>query len=1332
MNKRLFYAIISLIIISSHTLAAEVIDVTTGLSHNGVTSIVEDSRGYLWVGTYDGLNIYNGSNIKIIRNTADNTLLRSNRVRALCEASGGIMWIGTDRGVVIYDYSMGVFLQVECGVGLYQNENIVKRIIENSNGDMVVLVENGGVAIFSSAGELKSYKRLSGMIFNDIYEVANDQYMVSTGGGIYHFDAITQDYNIAFGLQDESYEKILALENNRYVVTAPAGIVTLNVAFEGGGVEILKEGKSRFNQYRYRSIHLDKSGNLWLGTNFNGISIVENFEKSNEQYREEDPSYNLRISSFCEGDNDRLWIGSFNRGVIKYSLKQSLFRDIALNGGQPYRTGRLFRIDDTNIGIKTDHAVYKRYNMQSGEFTDLLPATLNVGGVVATQSNDGFLWAVSGFRESKDIFKVKDDGSYIKCNIDPNSDTMSHGMPKSMIEDTNGNLWLVFNKSIFRIKSQGAGRNVLIEEIEIANNSDRAINSRSIYIDPRDNSLWFPTAAVGLFHVKNPMAARDELEIVNYQRDISDPTSLPSNLVTSVVRANDGSLWVGMEQGGVCRVVEPEMRFEPLVLEKGEIANNNIKSLLCDSSNRLWIATNVGLSLYDIEEEQVVNYSRYDGIPSDAMAFYVAKVTDDIFVFAGSDRSFVVDATGQLNRNKIPQFHFGDLRIYSTVINPGQEYQGTVIYNSLLKSGDEIELKYDQNVFSIEVDALHYGDHLNHVMRYRLLPQNTDWITRNTAQGIIAFNGLQSGHYELVVEVSNAAGEWSEGKRLNIVIHPPFWRAWWAYVIYLIIMVAVIWVVIKVFLRIESYKHSMEVEAIERYNMAEKQRYFSNIAHEIKTPLALIVAPVESLLETFAHDRSVVERLQRITAQSRKMTHLIDVAQSIQLSDAGLLKLQCAVFDFGTFIENLLGDFQVLAKHDNKSIVVNAPQVSVIAKADISMIEKIANNLISNALKYTLPGDTITITWSAEAENLIFRVADSGIGISEEDLPHIFERFYRGLNLSPQAPSGTGIGLSFSMRLARLHGGQITVESQKGVGSEFIVSLPVITDEQPDELGLVESVSPESYIYDDVVELNQVEQSMYSESLIYIVEDNVEMRMMLERIVGRFYNVQSFAGGNQLLEAMEKRWPDMLVSDVMMPVMDGYELCETVKSDIRTCHIPVILLTACASNEEKIRGKEIGADLYLIKPFYPKYLLSCIKNTLQGRAKLRDRFKSGIPTSFSDDRQTNQDNVFMEKFYALITENIGSEDLDLDKFARELGVNRTHFYQKIKNLTGQTPFDIIKEVRLVRSAELLLEGKMTIEDVCVSTGFKSRTHFSKLFKDKFGVSPGRYASSIKK
>lgn len=1334
MSRRLLYIALVLFFAFSERAHGGNIDTHEGLSHNGVTALLEDWRGYLWVGTFDGLNIYNGNDIKVIRNSADTTVLRNNRVRALYQAADGAIWIGSESGIMIYDSDSNSTKGVSCGVGVFQNDETIRKIAGSTSGDIVALVENGGVAIFSADGTLKSYKREAGATFSDIIEVERDQYLVTSNRGIYLFDSVRQSYRRVVGGQSDVFESIARLSGDRYVVSAAMGVVIIAAHTTLPQVDVAIEQEGLFTAYRYKSVFVDNLGNLWLGTYSDGVAMVEGFESGARELKFISTPQHLRSSCFYQGVNGRLWIGSFNRGVIQYSLNENIFCDISLSLDQQYRTTRLFRVDDRHVAVKADRFGYKKVNVATLQTVDLLPAQLNsiAGSMVsAAASADGSVWVVAGSGGTKGIYKLKGD-FVTQYKVTRGSDNLSPGAPKSMIEDASGNVWLVYNKSVFRMRATNLPNALCIEEITLSKSANKAINSRSLYIDPKDNSLWLPTSEVGLYHIANPESMREGLEIKNYQYSPHDPGSIPSNLVTSIVRSRDGVLWVGTEQGGVCRVAEPEMRFDPISPKVGEIANNNVKSMLCDAQNRLWIATNVGVSLYDIAEDKIVNYGQYDGIRSDGMTFFSAKINDATLVFGGNDNSFIIDASSQISDGELPQFHFGEFRLYNDIVEPGQSVGGSTLYSSRLESGDTLELSYDQNVFSIEIDDLHYGDHRNHNIRYRLLPQNSEWITRNSDQSTIAFNGLPHGVYELIVEVSNHYGQWSDAKSLHIIIDPPLWKTWWAYIIYLLLLVAVVWAIIKVFLKIESYKHDMQVEAIERYNMAEKQRYFSNIAHEIKTPLALIVAPVEDLLETFGHDRGVRDKLQRINAQSRKMTHLIDVAQSIQLSDAGLLKLQPSVFKFDSFIENLLVDFKVLADHDKKNIVVNTPQEEVVVNADVSMIEKIANNLINNALKYTSAGDVITICWHADGSDLFFEVSDSGMGISKEDMPHIFQRFYRGVNLSSQAPSGTGIGLSFSMRLAKLHGGDIRVESEQGTGSRFIVKLPVVTDESACEEAVQEHSITENYIYDDAALLDNIQPSGHGDALIYIVEDNSEMRLMLERIIGKFYNVKSFANGVEVLAQMEKRWPDVLLSDVMMPVMDGYELCERVKADIRTCHIPVILLTAFGSNDNKIKGKELGADLYLVKPFYPKYLITCVENTLSGRAKLRDRFKCGIPTTFSDERQTSQDNKFLEKFYSLITENIAVEDLDLDSFARELGVNRTYFYQKIKNLTGQTPFDLLKEVRLVRSAELLLEGAMSIEEVCVNIGFKSRTHFSKLFKDKYGTSPGRYAASIKK
>lgn len=1332
MKQKILYLVITILSYAALSAHAESLDITNGLSHNGVTSIIEDTRGYIWVGTYDGLNIYNGNRITVIRNNADTTILRSNRVRALLEDDNGDIWIGSDNGIMIYDYIHNTIRSIDFSVGLYQNSEIVIRIIESSRGEIVALIENGGVAIFESSGILKSYKRLPGGSFNDIVEITPEQYLVTTDNGIYIYNSSSAEYQRVVGKDNDIYETVCRISQDRYAVTTNLGIALLTISIRNNEIEAIEDNERLYDDYRFRAITIDRYGSLWLGTYDNGIAVINDFENVNENLKFISTPPNLRTSYFYNGSNDILWLGSFNKGVIKHSLKERTFKSIMLNNNSDniYRTWRLFPLDDEHIAIKADNIDFKRYNIFTEECSDLFTSNISDSFSIAI-SSDSSIWAIPAFVEGNDIYRIKGSNNQ-KYEIVEDSDDLPYGVPKAMIEDKEGALWVVYAKSIFRLRREGAPMSLKIEKITLPQNNSKDFNSRSLYIDPKDNSLWVPTLSMGLYHITNPEAGRNELNINYYQHSDSDPLSLPSDLASTVMRAKDGSLWVGSEQGGVCKVLEPQMQFEIITPTSGEIANNNIKSILCDSKNRLWIATNNGISRYEISTGKVVNFSTHDGIPTDDISFASTSINDDILLFCGNDRAFMLDANSSIDTDEIPKFHFGQFKLYSRTVEPGQKVDGSVLYNSRFASGDKIKLNHNQNVFSIEIDNLHYGDPINHNIRYKLLPLNREWITHNSTQSVIAFNSLPHGKYELVVEVSNSAGEWSQSKSLQIVITPPLWLMWWAYIIYAILFLAALWIILRVFIRMEGYKHSMEVEALERHNMLEKQRYFSNIAHEIKTPLALIVAPVEALLESFTHDKGVREKLQRINAQSRKMTHLIDVAQSIQLSDAGLLKPQYTIFDFGEFIDTMLDDFKALAKHDKKNIVVNTPTDAVIIKADISMVEKIANNLINNALKYTYRDDTITISWKEKDQMLHFEVSDSGIGISEEDRPHIFERFYRGTNLTAQIHSGTGIGLSFSMRLAQLLGGDISVESRQGEGSTFIVKLPVITDQKPINKITSELSGTESYIYDDEMILKNIEKSQYCDSLIYIVEDNTEMRMMLERIVGRFYNVLCFSNGEQALEAMDKRWPDLLLSDVMMPIMDGYELCQRVKKDIKTCHIPVILLTAFGSNEDKIKGKEFGADLYLVKPFYPKYLITCIETSLSSRAKLRDRFKSGIPTTFSDERQSTQDNKFLERFYALIPENIATEELDLDNFARELGVNRTHFYQKIKNLTGQTPFDLLKEVRLVHAAELLAEGSMTIEEVCINTGFKSRTHFSKLFKNKFGLTPGKYASSIMK
>ena len=1307
-----------------------------GLSHNGVTSIIEDSRGYLWIATYEGLNRYNGKDFTLYRNSADSASLLSNRVRALCEDSRGRIWVGTESGVMLLDDAHNRFLQLKYDSSEFSNNLLIKGLASDSNDRIIAIAESGGVALFNLDGELLAYDNRENVRFNSILAHTQNIFIITSDSGLWSYDSSTREIKpieVDGKEFNERIESICKISQSRYAVTLPVGVAYINInSDQTSSLDAHIEGEPFCSNLRIKALYCDRDSTLWLGTYNNGVARIKQSQSTMQE-----PCYvtsNMRVSGFFEGANHRLWVSTFDKGVVLASTREDFIEKVEPWGEEPYRTFRLFALDSESVAVKAENKNYIKYNINTKESTPLLPKELQNIHIHLSEAISGGMWGITKNTEHNIIYKI-DNSTYRKIALSPKGIALpcqDEDILRNVVEDSDNNLWLAYNSGLYRARPSANRDEFVIEAIALPLINKKTNILRSLYIDPKDASIWSATSSQGLYHILNPSAELNQLDVKHYAYKREDKSSLPSNWISCVARSVGGVLLIGSGDKGLFRVDEEQMTFVSTLLKDYATDQSNILAINIDQNERAWITTNNGLYSYNLVNQRVHKYNSENGLPVDNMLVPSAILDNGTIVYAGVGTMFTLDSSkAALAYNASYEFHFGDLRLYNDKIELGEVYDDQVIMNSRLKSGDLLNLEYDQNTFSVDIDVLHYNTTLDCMLRYKMLPNNDKWIELKAEPQTISFNGLPHGEYQLVVQSSSSEGEWGNAKVLNIEINPPLWLSWWAYAIYILFALGVLYVILVIFIRIERLKNSVEMERRENENMKEKQRYFSNIAHEIKTPLSLVVAPISQVQKAFAHDASVRNILQRALVQSRKISYLVDVAQGIQLSDAGLLTPNNRVFDFNHFMDMMLSDFHFVASSESKELQILRPEGEIVVKSDDSMLEKIFNNLLNNAFKYTAEGAKIVVQWHVSQENIIITVSDNGIGIGENDIPYIFDRFYRGTYHSALLTSGTGIGLSFSRRLVELLGGEIGVESTLNEKTEFKVTLPIVTNDEITEKHLSIAEQSEAFVYDDMSALDDVEASRYPDSMIYIVEDNHQMRMMLESVVGRFYKCRSFANGEDALQAVAKEWPDLILSDLMMPIMNGYQLCQSVKEDIRTSHIPIILLSGCLSYDERIECKSVGADLYLTKPFYPKYLVSCIETILDSRAKFRDRYKSGIPMSYTESDKTESNNKFLERFFELVTANIDNEDIDFDLIAREIGVNRTHFYQKIKTLTGQTPMVLVRTMRLSQAAELLATTDKSIEEICLIIGFKNRTHFSRLFKAQYGVSPGKYHSSLK-
>ncbi|RKR12177.1 signal transduction histidine kinase [Maribacter vaceletii] len=1335
---------------------------TDGLEHNGVTSILEDSKGYLWFGTYEGLNKFDGYAFKVYKNSVGQEVLASNRVRTITEDVKNNIWIGTDNGISVYNYLEEKFTTI------YSNRNInkgvkgpiIRKILVNKEAKLVYcLTEGSGILVFtedykfSGHYEVPKEDKNIRIDFYDGLKINKRTYLLTTSNGLYSFDLKTNVFTKVLKNKIKYCNSIVKVSSSNLIVTTNLGVVHLTFDRNIKGEVSYKFKKRKFINEGFNSSSLDPLGNLWLGTLTNGIIHITNVERflNNKPYKiatfnEKDNV--IRTSAIASNIKSGCWVSTFNNGIYKFNLRETPFKKYHTKLNYPFgplsnNITSITKFEDNKVLLTANRGGVVLFNIEKEEFEPLpffMPNKYLVRGSHIYVDSKKCIWLkIAGIG----IFKIK-KGKVVKLENDL-IDIKEPGHVRLIKEDIEGNIWIVNTESIYKIYLDD-NRDILKIESLYDNpffNKNKPSLFRALFLDPLKKYIWIGTDADGLYKLKlNNDKSLENAEVKQYINIKGDENSISSNFVTSILRLPNKELWLGTEGGGICKIENEaaDLKFVSFT-EKDGLSNNVVKALVADDEN-LWVATNKGLNKLDVTNRVVRNFSISDGLPFEDFWYVASMVNSKSLFFSGVNGFCYFNKDELPKKESLPILQLESLKIFNKKIIPGDTINGRVLLNKRLNEQKEINLKHDENVFSIDLASLHFLNPKNHHLKYKLLPTNKEWIETSSDQKSLYFNGLQPGEYELSVMASNSLNDWTASKNIKINIAPPFWKTIWAYLLYLLGILLVSYIVVLTLLKIQSLNHKVEIEHLEIENVKEinkaKLRFFSNISHELKTPLTLIASPVNILLERYKGNKDVSDKLQLVLRQSRKIRQLVTQVHDFQKSEANLLKMNYSRFSFNAFIEDLVSDFKFMADSDKKKLTVISPGNEIFISADKNKLEKVLNNLLSNAFKYTEPNDSITIDFRSDDKDLILSVKDTGRGIDKEDLEHVFKRFYQTKRQKNINLGGSGIGLAFTKRLVEMHYGYISVESEIDKGTDMKLVLPVVKQdgalEQEEKVEIILSEEKKFEFNTQIVKNNTQEKVLlkedYSTVVVYFVEDNLDMRVFVTDVLTPYFKVKPFNNGKECLNAMEDEWPDIILSDVHMPEMNGLQLCNKIKSDMKTSHIPVILLTAFTKIEGHIQGLRDGADAYITKPFSVPFLITQIAMLLENRKQLRERYQIGIPLNKDNNKNNRNDNAFLEKLYNLMAENLDNQDLDINTFAKELYLNRTHFFQKVKSLTNQTPFELLKGYRLKKAGELILNKNVSINEVYVMTGFKSRTHFSKLFKEKFGVSPGKYSNSI--
>ncbi|MDY0076405.1 MAG: two-component regulator propeller domain-containing protein [Bacteroidales bacterium] len=1339
-----------------------------GLSNSAVNSIFKDSRGFMWFGTWDGLNQYDGKNI--VQHYPDMLLpnrLSNNIIWKMLEDSSNGLWIVTERGINRYDYTTNRFQPWFVNNGpQYSRENSLRAAL-GVDGNTWLAIYSAGIFRFAPADadfiqlQIPNLPEDRQKTVIGLYSFANQMYLLhddfqvsvlnEKGSFVDQFSIYrkaaaensSSTLNWFFELNDQAYLAMPCLDG---------GIRLINLITQK--VELIQ--KDTFPSPVTALFADAENNNLLLGTddgNLLKMAMDENYDiqsLTNNIPLLSDKK--VKIWSILK-TGEMLWIGTDGEGVFQANMQPKPFYNI----GKGLPEGR-------QLNHKIVRAVYEdsKGNLwvgTRGGGLNKIPANGDPTQVYNTEnglSNDavlslaedlhGNIWiGIDG--QGIDVLNPK-TAKVSHFPIDfPGAEKLDFSSVYTICVDVYGTVWLGTSGSgVYGLTLDYKNELYTLRNHQHlpGNGGQQDLRGNVVFAirEEKPNVLWIGARMAGL-HRYNTLTR----EIQYFKQDSDTAAGLSNSDVLSLKIGTDKKLWVGTSGGlNVTNLLQPEIRFRHFSVPDG-LPNHTIHSIIEDKQGDIWMSTNKGLSRYLKTESRFINYNRGDGLLNneytDGAAFHNTTVGKVYFGgINGIDWFYPQDI--QISASN-PDVLLTAFLLFNKKIEPGDE---SGILSESLDFTDEIRLSHDQNFFGVEFTTLNYNNAAKNNFAYKLENFNVDWIETGT-QRTANFTNVPFGRYKLLIRATNEDGFWSDDIRsVSIIIRPPFYLTYAAFVVYSLLFLLLIYLIYRYQSNRIKKRHSLALEAFNRKKEKELNQYkfefFTNLAHEFRTPLTLIFASAATLLEKIDVKHSQYAMIRNVYANARRLQHMTDELLAFQKLDTGREKIKLKSGDLVGFIEGIIEVFTHYATEKELELTFEPEESEILTAFDGDKIERILLNLLSNAIKYTPSGGAVAVRLKSNKTTVIIDIQDTGTGIPPNILPHIFERYF---HYNPEgsdkiiAPKSSGIGLAYAHSLVALQKGKISVESKVNVGTTFTVSLPLIKadlkDKRQDTKSLLslnerfrESIAEEFFQQQDYAleQNNSAANTARSNNKyrVLIVEDDLQLLQLLKELLSSHYEIITATNGQKALDMLKQKRIDLVVSDVMMPVMDGLELCRTIKEDVATSHIPVVLLTARAANEQLIEGLETGADSYITKPFHPKHLYLRIDKLLHIRELLSSGFKENIEKRSEEVEQhlSERDRKLLDKAFEFIGEKYFSEELNADKLADELALSKAQLYRKIKALTGLTPHGLIKHFRLNKAREMILEDKYSISDIVFMCGFNNRTYFYRSYKELFGEAPG--------
>lgn len=1288
-----------------------------GLSHSTVYAILQDKQGFMWFGTHEGLNRFDGISFKVFKkNLQKEGGLRNDAIFALMEDPEGIIWIGTDNGVSLYDprYESFTELRLETLDGQLI-AGIVRSIVCDKNNDIWLALGNKGVFKVDKERNVRFYSLQdffvngNGSIRDIAFDMDDNLWIATYQQGLLKLNVHTEEISQMLLTEhqeaalDNNIDRLCLLDSETLLIGTSYGLLEYDLRY--GNLDIFVSENRLGKKMFVRDIYVDKERQIWLGTETGGYIYKENGDYVASFRHRQNDVYSLSdnaVHSICQDRDGDMWLGTYFGGVNYFTKTHAQFEKYYPIMEPDFIMGKSIsefcEDKEGNIWVGTEDKGLYCFNPKTRTFSK---GQVSADNIHALFYEDDKLW-VGSFSEG--LFVVDLHSGKVRNYLnDSSEESLSDNNVYSIYKDYRGTIWVGTMTGLHRYNPK-TDKFVRVGKQMITS----VVND---ILEDFDGKMWFATVGQGLFSYD---CEKDNWEHIP---SVVKEDSVRGRKIICLLEDKTHKLWLGMEGAGlVCFDKKTKTVMKHYTMVDG-LPNNVVYRLVEDADGSIWGSTNYGLFCLKTSENVVRKYTYSDGLLGNQFNYKSGMLAKSGKIYFGGIKGFVAFNPKELVFNsKSPNIVFNSFQLNNSEVSVGDE--DGLLERSITHT-DRIELPYSKSTFSLGFAVLDYSHSNDALFAYKLEGWDTDWIMVKQLRRI-TYSNVSSGKYVLHVKMADKDGHWMDNEAvMKIIVLPPFYLTNWAFVGYASLLLGVFYYVYRRQLKIVKRRNEKMVDLLQREKNKElydaKITFFTNITHEIRTPLSLIKMPLEEVMRKIRKTDECYDNLEIIQKNTDRLLKLVNELLDFRRVEAKDIQVSYMHVDLVEIIRGVIKRFSPTANIQDIGFIEELDDESFMADVDVEIFTKILSNLLNNAMKHT--STYIKVRLQREGDMFRLSVSNDGEKIPKEHAERIFEPFVK----LDENSLGAGIGLAFVRSLVESHKGHVFVDASQEEVTTFVLLMPLV---QPLTISVDKSQEKGISEAHENVEVAKIEND--ERKVILLVEDNEEFQQFMVGQLKKDYRLICASNGKDALEILGIHRVDLVISDIMMPIMDGMELCKEIKEDIRYSHIPVILLSAKMDLHVRLDGMKLGADEYIVKPYSIDYLKVRIENLMSNRNKIKEAYRHSPESSVDDIAYSKADEEFLNKLVEIIHQHLNEDGLNVDSLAQMLNMSRATLYRKLKNVSELTPNEFIRLVRLKKAAELLKKREYRINEIVFIVGFNSVSYFAKCFYKQFGVLPKDY------